>query len=233
MREWLLNVLKSGPELAATIGGLVALIFSVLSSFQAARTLQESKKTIKLTLNSDKRFIKSQFEEKSRRKRWNQEDIDQDRAASTVAQERVLMRIAEAKSTLTNQLSASKWSRRSANLLTIGQYIIGGLLASSFVQESLSPRTVGFLGVLVLLASLIKQRFRPEISAEIAIRKAAELKALIRTTEDRLAILEAKIASGQDHTDALITLLQNTTARLTEIEAPGVEQGPLLSEKPS
>jgi multidrug resistance efflux pump len=100
------------------------------------------------------------------------------------------------------------------------------------VQESLSPKLVGSLGLLVLLASLIKQYFRPEVSVENARKKVAQLKALIRTSEDQLAILDAKIASGQDHTYAMISLLTKITDRLTEIETPEViEQIPEPPEK--
>jgi hypothetical protein len=93
----------------------------------------------------------------------------------------------------------SAWS---SNLLTVAQYVIGGVLASSFVQESLTPKWVGALGVLVLVASLFKQQFHPEIDAEQARKKSAQSVALVRSTEDRLAILDAKTASGQDHSDA-------------------------------
>lgn len=153
-------------------------------------------------------------------------------APSQVAKERAVARIEEAKRALRNEVSSAKWSRISSNSLTVGQYIIGGLLASSFVQEALSRKLVGSLGLLVLLASLIKQHFHPELSAEQATKKAAQLKSLVRVSEDQLAILDARIASGQDHTDAMVSLLMRITERLTEIETPEVvEQRPGLSEK--
>ena len=151
---------------------------------------------------------------------------------SQVAKERALARIEEAKDTFRRQTSSARWSTISGDFLSVAQYIIGGLLASSFVQESLSPKLVGSLGLLVLLASLIKQHFHPEVSAENACKKAAQLRALIRTSEDQLAILDAKIASGQDHTDAMISLLMKITERLTEIDTPEViEQRPELADK--
>lgn len=151
---------------------------------------------------------------------------------SQIAKERAAARIEEARDALRQQLSAAKWSRVSSNSLTVSQYIIGGLLASSFVQESLSPKLVGSLGLLVLLASLIKQHFHPDVSAETAIKKAAQLRALIRTSEDQLAILDAKIASGQDHTDEMISLLMKITEQLTGIEMPEVtEQRPTPSQR--
>jgi hypothetical protein len=94
------------------------------------------------------------------------------------------------------------------------------VLASSFVQESLKPKWVGVFGVVVLIASLFKQQFHPEINAENARKNASKLQALVRSSEDQLAVLDAKIASGQDHSDAMIALLTQITQRLTEIENP-------------
>lgn len=139
---------------------------------------------------------------------------------SQVAKHRATGRIEEAKKIMAQERSARRWSTVSANLLTVSQYVIGGVLASSFVQEALSPRVVGLLGVLVLVASLIKQHFHPEQSAASSQRKYAQLKALIRTSEDQLTILDAKIVAGQDHTDAMIALLTQITQKLTEIENP-------------
>jgi hypothetical protein len=78
-----------------------------------------------------------------------------------------------------------------SGLLIIGQYIVGGLLASSFVQQSLSPALVGALGVLVLLSSLIYQHFRPDIRLRGALGRALRLEALSREAEDDLFAIEA------------------------------------------
>jgi hypothetical protein len=149
--------------------------------------------------------------------RWETRDSV---SPSLVARGRVFVRIAEASAARQEQLSVQKWSKAAANLLTIGQFIIGGVLASSFVQQSLAPRWVGALGVLVLIASLFKQQYHPEINAENARAKASNIQALIRSSEDQLAILDVRIAAGQDHSDAMITLLTQITQRLTEIENP-------------
>ena len=94
------------------------------------------------------------------------------------------------------------------------------MLASSFVQESLTPKWVGVFGVLVLVASLIREQFHPETSSKDARKKAFELLSLQRASEDQLAILDAKSATGQDHSDAMIALLTQVTQRLSEIENP-------------
>jgi hypothetical protein len=152
--------------------------------------------------------------------------------SSKVARERAVKRLNEAKEAMDDQSGSARISRISDTLLTVGQYVIGGVLASSFVQESLSPKSVGLLGVLVLVASLVKQQFHPELKAEDARKRASKLQGLIRTSEDQLTILDAKIAGGQDQSDAMISLLTQITQRLTEIENPeAVEPGPPLVSK--
>jgi hypothetical protein len=140
------------------------------------------------------------------------------KASSEVARERVVIRIAEVRGSYKSELSAQRWSRWSSNLLTVAQVVIGGVLASSFIQESLSRKWVGGLGLLVLVSSLFKQSFHPELEAEKARKKAILLQALIRSSEDSMAILDAKIAAGQDHSDAMIALMTLVTQRLSEIE---------------
>jgi hypothetical protein len=137
-----------------------------------------------------------------------------------VARERAVKRLEDASEAMDSQRTASTIARWSSHSLTVAQYVIGGVLASSFIQESLSPKLVGGMGVLVLIASLFKQQFHPEINAEFARKKASQLQGFIRMSEDQLTILDAKIAAGQDHTDAMIGLLTQITKRLTEIENP-------------
>lgn len=224
MFEWLTSVLPNSEKIAILVG-TSALVFSVLSSLLAHRAAD--------TFGYVREMLKEMAGASLKRQRTQDSAYRPPVATpSQVAKERALTRIEEAKHAFRKQISSEKWSRISGNSLTVGQYVIGGLLASSFVQESLSSKVVGFLGILVLLASLIKQHFHPELSAEKAQKKAAQLKALIRTSEDQLTILDAKIAGGQDHTDAMISLLMKITERLTEIESPDViEQRPALPEQ--
>jgi len=146
-------------------------------------------------------------------------------AAFQVARGRVVARIAEVVIFRAAQDKKARISSWSSNLLTVAQYVIGGVLASSFVQESLTPKWVGALGVLVLVASLFKQQFHPEIDAEQARKKSAQAVALVRSSEDRLAILDAKTASGEDHSDAMATLMTEITQGLNEIENPDSTRG--------
>ena len=95
-------------------------------------------------------------------------------------------RLREVRAALDRQTSIASTNRWTSSLLTIGQYIIGGLLASSFVQQSLRPDLVGVLGLLVLISSLIYQHFRPDIQLRGAMSRALRLRAVIRSAEDDL-----------------------------------------------
>jgi len=140
--------------------------------------------------------------------------------AYTVAKRHVKDRLIDVENSRKERLSARRLSHFASTTLTVGQYIVGGVLASSFVQESLTPKSVGAIGVLVLIASLLREHFRPEITAREARNKAFQLLALQRSSKDQLAVLEAKSATGQDHSDAMISLLRQVTQRLSEIEDP-------------
>jgi hypothetical protein len=93
-------------------------------------------------------------------------------------------RIAEARRALQRQDAIAAWNERTVNLLTVGQFIIGGALATWIVQPFLSPGIVGFLGVLVVASSVIHQRFRPDLRARNAAERTVDLRLLVRKAED-------------------------------------------------
>jgi hypothetical protein len=128
-------------------------------------------------------------------------------------------RLKDAKDALSRQKSLATTNRWMSALLTIGQYIIGGLLASSFVQESLTRQTVGILGVLVLLSSLVYQRFRPDIQLRGALRRAMKLKALIRAVEDDLYAIESNSAEAP----TVDQIRRRISQGLSEIDASEIE----------
>ena len=109
------------------------------------------------------------------------------KATGNIAQD---SRLAELRGELTRYQALAKWNRRAGALLTFGQYVVGGALASSFIQQSLSPNIVGSLGLLVLISSLIHQRVRPDLLENGASQKANILRNLIRTVEDDVFALE-------------------------------------------
>lgn len=146
------------------------------------------------------------------------------KAPTDIARRQVALRIAEAASTRNEQLRSAKWFNVAANGLIWTNFILGGVLASSFVQASVSPRWAGGLGVLVLIASLVQQKYHPDIDADVAAQKTAQLLTLIRVSEDKLAVADTKIAAGEDQTKAMIELMQWLTQRLGEIDSLRVAQ---------
>lgn len=129
-----------------------------------------------------------------------------------------VLRLNDAKAARRQEESSAKLSRILSGALTFAQVVIGGVLASSFVQESLPPKTVGVFGVLVLIASLVKQQYHPEVDAEQARQRASKLRILIRRSEDELATIDTRSARGKDRPDALIDLRNRISLGLTEIE---------------
>jgi hypothetical protein len=124
-------------------------------------------------------------------------------------------RLNEARHYLQRQEAMARWNCRAAASLTFSQYIVGGILATSFVQEALSREVVGFLGLLVLIASLIHHRYRPDIYASCARERAVQLRALIRKAEDALYA----IRSGRSDAPSLLKIRKMVSQELAEIEA--------------
>ena len=124
-------------------------------------------------------------------------------------------RLENARTALREQESSAKWNKWTVHSLTFGQYIIGGILATSFVQSSLSKEVVGFLGVLVLISSLIHQRFRPDLQYRAAKERAVRLRLLIRKAEDDVYA----IRSGRSKTAMSVEdVRQMVSDGLTRIE---------------
>jgi len=124
-------------------------------------------------------------------------------------------RLADAKGALERQTSLARTNRWMSALLTIGQYIIGGLLASSFVQQSLRPDLVGVLGLLVLISSLIYQHFRPDIQLRGAMSRSLRLRALIRSVEDDIYA----IRSNSSNAPTVEAVRRRISEALSAIEA--------------
>ncbi len=96
------------------------------------------------------------------------------------------LRVAEAKAIQRRQEGASKWFRRMSGALSGGQYLVGAALTSGFIQSSLSPALVGFLGLIVLLSQATRHAYRPDLRAVGAAQRAFRLKEVIRSVEDDL-----------------------------------------------
>ncbi len=187
-----------------------AIAAKVFTQRSADRRLTELKKELQITVNG--------LQAKNEVVKGGLIFPSTPESKSAVIRQRVAARLKEASTAMEDQLSRKKRSKFASNALTVGQYILGGLLASSFVQQSMNPTWVGAMGVLVLVASLIKQNFHAEIDANDAQRKAAQLLSLIRISEDDLTILDEKINRGEDHSDEMIQLMKSITKHFTEIE---------------
>jgi hypothetical protein len=137
------------------------------------------------------------------------EGIDEDPEERLIKQ-----RLAEARTAVKAQDATAARNRIASTLLTFGQTVIGGVLATSFVQESLSRAIVGTLGVLVLLSSLIHQRYRPDLKTDDARERSYRLRVLIRAVENDLAAVEAHRAAAP----SLEKILKKLTAGINEVE---------------
>lgn len=123
-------------------------------------------------------------------------------------------RLPEAKNALDRQQSLATRYRFADATLIFGQYIIGGVLASSFIQQSLNPQIIGLMGVLVLVSSLIRQRYRPDLQAAGARSRVAILRGLIRDTEDRIYALE----NGRENTMKIFEIREIVSKGLKAVE---------------
>jgi len=123
-------------------------------------------------------------------------------------------RVREARTVLARQENIAEWNRRADSLLTFSQYIVGGVLASSFLQSALAPELIGFLGIVVLASKLIHQHYRPDLSSRGAKHRAIRLKQLIRTAEDGLYAIHA----SQKDAPTLLAIRTKMSDGLSEIE---------------
>ena len=123
-------------------------------------------------------------------------------------------RVLEAKEELKRQESISRWQGRAATSLTFSQYIIGGVLATSFIQENLNQDMVGLLGLLVLVSSLIHQHFRPDLQSRFAKERIVTLRNLVRQSEDGLFAIKM----GKSEEEEIHNIRDYVTRTLREIE---------------
>ena len=97
-----------------------------------------------------------------------------------------------------------------ANILMVfGQSIIGAILTVSFVQTSLSQQNLGIIGLLVLLATLLRQIYRPDEKGRSAKKRVVYLKWLIRKTENLMALSDDKLT---------MSILEDLTQGLNKVD---------------
>ncbi len=163
-----------------------------------------------------KRFLSSRSTEPVQITLYDEKSDTSPPTRFQIAKRQVLHRLKEAQALQEKKQTSATASIWSARSLTIGQYVIGGVLASSFIQQHIPSTIVGVLGVLVLLASLISQRFHPEVTAQIAMQKAAQLEVMIRQSEDRIVVIETTQGDGDDP-QKMLELLEKASRELNAI----------------
>lgn len=132
---------------------------------------------------------------------------------------KIEQRMNEIREALQHQKFIEQRNKWASSLLTFGQYVIGGILASSFIQQSLAQETVGFLGVFVLLSSIIHQRYRPDIKVRGAKERIFKLRVLIRRAEDELTALQ----SGSDMALSELEIIKILSKGLAEIDESEIQ----------
>lgn len=148
------------------------------------------------------------------------------------ARAQVARRLNEATDALASQIIQAKLSGVAAAIANFAQGIIGVIMLMYYVRSKVSADTVGVWGIVVLGASLFKRVFNLDAVAEKAKKDTDKLEALIRYGQDKLTALDARSMQGQDRTDALLLLLDEITAQLTQIINPGADV-PKFPEPPA
>jgi hypothetical protein len=145
-----------------------------------------------------------------------------ERSGDQIIREKINARLHKARSVLKTQRSIENQSRWSSRALVIGQFVLGGILASAFVQQTLSSTLVGTLGLIVLLSQIVRERFNPEGSTETARQYISKIGKLIRKAEDDLTIIDARdygYALPEDTASpSLHEILATLSQGLSEIE---------------
>jgi hypothetical protein len=144
-------------------------------------------------------------------------------------------RIQEVRKEIARQVSLASVHQLAGWLLTFGQFIVGGLLASSFLQQALSKELVGTLGLFVLASSLVRQHYKHEFRSSLAKSRAAKLRNAVRQVEDQLELKR----SGDMHAARPEELRSLLRSILAEVEVTGAitsmpnSQAPSIREHPN
>ena len=136
---------------------------------------------------------------------------------TAVAQKQVAVRLNEARRLHNRERSTARWQSFADKALTFSHYVIGAMMATSFVQKSLTPTVIGWMGLIVVASSAIKQHYHPDIAAQNAAQKASQLDALIRQGEDRVVVLETTRPAATDDPLNMLDLLEHLTADITKV----------------
>jgi hypothetical protein len=100
--------------------------------------------------------------------------------------------------------------------LTFAQYVVGGVLATSFVQQSLSKESIGFLGLLVVAAKLIQQHYQLDLAYKSASLRSVYLSRVVRSAEDDL--FEQTLDAIKPQASAIASIRKQVSEALSLVE---------------
>ncbi|NBV21939.1 MAG: hypothetical protein EBS05_08470 [Proteobacteria bacterium] len=122
-------------------------------------------------------------------------------------------RLSEIESLLSEEETRKSLYRYAAAFLIFAQFVVGGLLASSFIAKNLNETIVGILGLVVLASSLVSQHFRPDLLHKLTTQKVHRLRTLKRWPEDQLY----ELSRGELNEDKLLEIRKQITHTLCQI----------------
>jgi hypothetical protein len=137
--------------------------------------------------------------------------------SANIARGQFVNRLNEARDALASQMSSARTTKIVSNILIFVQVVIGGVLATSFIQKQ-NPTILSLLGIVVLIATLLRQAYHPEVGAQQSKLKVDKLRSLIRSSENKLLAIDARSTKGEDRTDDLLRMTDELTDKLNEIE---------------
>ena len=142
------------------------------------------------------------------------------------------MRLKEVRSEIARVHSLERWNLFSSRSLLFAQYVVGGLLATSFVQESLSSQIIGLLGLVVVAASAWNQHFRPAAMHRAACFRRVSLQKVLREAEDEIfAITQGREGAPSEYKVAKLLSRGLNEAAEAEMEEPEAHDPSLLKRK--
>jgi hypothetical protein len=134
-------------------------------------------------------------------------------------------RFREAKAELKRQTTLIHVNWWTSHILRFGQYVVGGVLATAFVKDTLTPNIVGLLGVLVLMASLVYQHFRPDVTLQECRARVYRLRRLVRRAEDEWARTRKGLPTSRSEED-IASILSRGLNDVDKLELAGGDLGP-------
>lgn len=157
--------------LIATVATIIPALLSIIASFVQQRYKTAAEESINLFNDAV-------------------QNVDDKENIIKRRQNHLNTRMNEVASAIKRYNSEARIQNFSNGSLVFGQYVVGIALTSSFLQESLTPTWIGILGLIVLLTTVVHQKYRPDLKARVATLKANLLKTTIRKVQDDLSTSE-------------------------------------------